>query len=275
MAVLFAAALHASWNSIVKSGTGRLQSIILISLFAAGISAFILPFVPFPQAAAWPWLLASVGLHIGYKMFLVLAYRAGDMGQVYAIARGTAPLLVAAGMFLVFDESLSLAAMGGMLLLVTGVLLMCVRGGHEAGRFQLHAVLFALTTSIFIALYTIADGIGARRNGSALGYAPWMFFLDGCFMLAILVLWRGSQGLRIIRHHWQTTALGGAMMLASYWTVIWAMTVMPIALVSALRESSVLFGVLLSVLLLKEPLTRWRVISVIAVVTGVVIMRLA
>lgn len=253
----------------------HLLSIILISLGAAAASALALPFVEVPQAAAWPWLIVSVILHVGYKLFLVKAYRAGDLGQVYAIARGTAPLLVALSMAMLFSEKLDAMTILGIFLLVTGVWLMCVRGGRTHDRLQGKAVFFALVTSAFICSYTIADGVGARSNGSAHGYAVWMFVIDGCLMLLIFLGLHRKNSLGILKKTWRVTAGGGAMMACSYWIAIWAMTQAPIAVVSALRESSVLFATLISVFILKEPLTRWRAASAGAIVAGILVMRLA
>jgi drug/metabolite transporter (DMT)-like permease len=275
LAVLFAAALHASWNAVVKGGLDRFMSIVLISLGAGAVSLVALPFFPVPGAAAWPWLLLSVVLHVGYKMFLVMAYRAGDLGQVYSIARGTAPLLVCGAMFLFFDEALTPSALAGVFVLVSGVWLMCVRGGHSAAGLQGRAVGFALVTSAFIASYTITDGIGARANGAAHGYAVWMFFLDTCLMLAVLLARRGGAGLKVVARNWTRALGGGLMMVTSYWIIIWAMTVAPIAMVSALRESSVLFATLISVVILKERLTRWRAVAAVAIVAGILLTRIA
>lgn len=274
-AVLFAAALHASWNAVVKSGLDRFLSIVLISLGAGAVSLVALPFFPVPHVAAWPWLLLSVVLHVGYKMFLVLAYRAGDLGQVYSIARGTAPLLVCGAMFFLFDEALSPMGLAGVFVLVSGIWLMCVRGGHRDSKLQGRAVRYALVTSAFIASYTITDGIGARANGAAHGYAVWMFFLDTCLMLGILLLRRGCAGLTLVAGKWRDALLGGLMMVTSYWIIIWAMTVAPIAMVSALRESSVLFATLISVIILREPITRWRALAAVAIVTGILLTRMA
>lgn len=274
-AVMLAAALHASWNALVKSGLDRFLSISLISFGASALSLVALPFFSFPTAAAWPYVLISVALHVGYKMFLIRAYKSGDLGQVYAIARGTAPLLVSVAMLLIFGESLTPVAMGGVMLLICGVWFMSIRGGRELGRIERPAILFALITSAFIASYTITDGVGARINGSPNGYAAWMFFLDGCLMVILFGAGRGMDGFSVVARHWKIALGGGAMMVASYWTIIWAMTVSPIALVSALRESSVLFAALISVFVLKEPLTRWRIMAAIAIVAGIVLTKMA
>lgn len=274
MAVLFAAALHAGWNAIVKINLDRFLSITLISLASGTVALFVLPFVAVPSAAAWPWLALSVFLHTGYKLFLIEAYRAGDLGQVYPIARGSAPLLVSFVMMFVFGETLTPAAMAGIGLLVAGVWLMSIRGGRDLARIEGKAIAFALGTSMFIASYTVTDGLGARINGEADGYAFWLFALEALSMLSILLFKRGLPGFSAMRPYWLSGLAGGGMSLGAYWIAIWAMTAAPIALVAALRESSVLFAALISVLFLREPPTGWRIISAIVIVAGIVITRI-
>lgn len=273
-AVLVAAALHAGWNAIVKVGHDRFLSITLISIAAAVISLPALPFVAVPRAEAWLWLLGSVLLHTGYNLFLIQAYRAGDLGQVYPIARGAAPLLVSLVMVLGFGETLTPAAMAGVGLLVAGVWLMSVRGGRDLAKLERGAVAAALATSVFIAAYTVSDGLGARVSGSAPGYALWLFLLDGAAMLAILLAVRGGGAAAALRPYWRSGLAGGAMSLGAYSIAIWAMTVAPIALVAALRESSVLFAAAISVLVLREPPTAWRMLSALTILAGVVLARL-
>lgn len=274
MAVLLAAAFHAGWNAIVKIDLDRFLSVTLISAAACVVALPMLPFVAIPTAAAWPWLLFSLCLHTGYKLFLIQAYRTGDLGQVYPIARGAAPLLVSGIMLFVFGESLTPAAMAGIALLATGVCLMSVRGGRDRAQLEKKAIGFALTTSIFISGYTVTDGLGARLNGDAHGYAIWLFVLDGLIMLGIMLALRGGRGFRALGPYWKSGLAGGTMALGAYWIVIWATTKAPIALVSALRESSVLFAAAISIFILREPLTRWRVISALAIVTGIVATRM-
>jgi drug/metabolite transporter (DMT)-like permease len=273
VAVLAAAALHAGWNAIVKVGLDRFLSVSLISISAALVAAFALPFVSPPLVAAWPWLLLSVALHTGYKLFLIQAYRAGDLGQVYPIARGAAPLLVSLVMTFAFGEALSAPAIVGIALLMAGVCLMSVRGGRDLARLETRAIAFALATSVFIASYTLTDGLGARVNQSAHGYAIWLFFCDGLVMLGILVAARGFGGVAALRPYWRGGLAGGAMSFSAYWIAIWAMTVAPIALVAALRESSVLFAAAISVVVLREPLTAWRSVAAVAIVIGIVFAR--
>lgn len=272
-AVLLAAAFHAGWNAIVKIDLDRFLSVTLISLASGTVGLALLPFVAFPQAAAWPFIVVSSILHTGYKLFLIRAYRAGDLGQVYPIARGTAPLLVSIVMVWFFGEHLSISAAVGIAVLVAGVWLMSARGGRDLARLDGGAVGYALMTSLFIASYTVVDALGARTNGDAHGYAFWLFALDGVSMLAVLLAARGPRSLAALAPFWKSGLAGGGMSVGAYWIVIWAMTVAPVALVAALRETSVLFASAISVLILREPLSRWRALSALMIVAGIVATR--
>lgn len=272
--VLLAAALHAGWNAVVKLGLDRLAAITLIAGASALVATAALPFVEPPRPDAWPWLLLSVGLHVGYNLVLAQAYHSGDFGQVYPIARGSAPLIVTAVMALALDEVPSPLALSGTLLLVGGVWLLSARGGRDLARLEPRAFAFALATSCFIASYTLTDGHGARLAGGAHGYTMWLFALDGWAMLLLLGALRGPRALARLRPHWRSGIAGGAMSLGAYWIAIWAMTQAPVALVAALRESSVLFATAIAVVVMREPLTRWRSASAVAIVAGVAMLRL-
>jgi drug/metabolite transporter (DMT)-like permease len=273
-AVLFAAACHAGWNAAIKKGLDPLATTVLISIGAALVAAPFVPVVGLPAAAAWPWVAASVLIHLVYFAALIESYRAGDMGQVYPIARGSAPLLTAAGTALLIGERIGLTAWIGVLLLAAGVVLMSVRGGRDLARLDRRAVGFALFTAVTICAYSLVDGIGARRAGSAHAYSAALFVGIGPVMTVYALARRGPGVMAIMRRHWGTGLAGGALQLGSYGIAIWAMTVAPIAIVAALRETSVLFGALIAVIVLGEPLRAVRVAAAMAIVIGLVLIRL-
>lgn len=273
-AVLLAAFFHASWNALIKVKLDPFLAIVLIAAAAAVISLPLLPFVPVPPLAAWPWLIASVITHVGYYVGLARAYRAGDMGQVYPIARGTAPLMTAAGGALLLGENFSLAGWAGILALTFGVFLLSMRGGSGLAHLNRRAVGYALFTAVTICLYSLVDGIGARTAGNAHGYALWLFVIDGAFITSIALMSYGTTVVPSMLHHWRTGLAGGVLSLTAYWIVIWAMTVAPIALVASLRETSVLFGTIIAVIFLKEPLRPIRVAAALLIMAGIAAIRL-
>lgn len=275
LAVLAAAALHAGWNALVKLKVEPLLAICLISI-ACGV--VILPlafFVTIPSQASWPFILGSLAVHLVYYTALAEAYRLGDLGQVYPIARGSAPLMTATGALLLFGEHLSTGAWAGVTVLAFGILLLALRGGRAMARFNGRSVAFALLTALSIAAYTLIDGRGARISESVGGYIVWLFVLDGVMMLAFGIWWYGAAPMLTVgRQSWVLVTCGGAFATASYAIAIWAMTVAPIALVAAVRESSVLFAGLLAIVMLKEPIVPLRIVSALIVAAGLVLIRL-
>jgi drug/metabolite transporter (DMT)-like permease len=273
-AVLVAAACHASWNALIKIRLDPFLAIVLISALAGIVALPLLFFVPVPPLAAWPWLIASVITHVGYYVGLSSAYRLGDMGQVYPIARGTAPLMTAAGGALLVGENFSLVGWAGIVGLTSGVFLLSMRASGDLAHLNRRAVGFALFTAVTICCYSLVDGIGARTAGNAHGYALWLFVIDGAFITGIAVAWRGTGSIGEMAPYWKSGLIGGVLSLVAYWIVIWAMTVAPIALVAALRETSVLFGAVIAVVILKEPLRATRIVAAVLIVFGITLIRL-
>lgn len=273
-AVLAAAFLHAAWNAVVKVALDRFSSILLLALCQSGLALLLLPLFPAPGLASWPWLAASALLHTGYKLFLIRAYVHGDMSQVYPLARGTAPLIVAIVGAVALGEPMTPLKALAVAAIALGVVVMSLRGGAELVRIPPRALAWALGTAAFTASYTLADAVGARLSGSVSGFTLWMFVLDGLGMLAFALAARGPAALRGLASAWGAGLAAGAMSLLSYWIAIWAFTQAPVALVAALRETSVLFAMLIAVLVLKEPagIGRWTAAGLILL--GVVLLRL-
>jgi drug/metabolite transporter (DMT)-like permease len=272
-AVLFGAACHAGWNAFLKIRLEPFSAMALIAVMSAIVVLPVVPFVGVPPVAAWPWVAASVAFHLGYFIGLTEAYRTGDMGQVYPIARGSAPLMTAVASTLFIGEAIGLRGWLGILVLVSGVFLLSMRGGRDL-HFDRRAVAFALFTAVTICGYSVVDGLGARAAGSAHAYTVWLFLLDGLMMLVFVLLRRGRAVFGEYVNFWKEGLIGGTLSLAAYWIAIWAMTVAPIALVAALRETSVLFAAVIAVVILKEPLQRPRIIAALMIVTGLVLIRL-
>src|SRR5712692_7601254 len=273
-AVLFAAACHAAWNATIKRGLDPLATTVLISIGAAAVSGLLLPVVGWPAGAAWPWCGASVLIHLVYFAALIESYRVGDMGQVYPIARGSAPLMTAIATTAFIGERLGLLGWSGILLLVAGVMLLSLRGGRDLARLDKKAVGFALFTAVTICAYSVVDGVGARLAGSANAYSVALFVGIGPVMAIYALARRGREVIPAMGRHWGTGLGGGALQLGSYGIAIWAMTVAPIAIVAALRETSVLFGTLIAVVFLKEPMRTGRIVAALMIVSGLVSIRL-
>jgi drug/metabolite transporter (DMT)-like permease len=196
------------------------------------------------------------------------------MGQVYPIARGTAPLMTATASTFLLGEALGLAASLGIAVLAGGIFLMSLRGGRDIAKLDRRAVGFALFTAVTICGYSLVDGIGARTAGNAHSYTAALFVCDGLLMAAFALIRRGSGVVVDMGRNWKAGLIGGALSLIAYWIAIWAMTVAPIALVAALRETSVLFGALIAVVVLREPLRLTRIAAAVMIVAGLALIRL-
>ena len=273
-AVLAAAIMHAAWNAMIKQRLDRFLSISLMSFAMGLLSLACLPFVAIPQGITWFWIILSALLHTGYKIYLIRAYDSGDLAQIYPLARGAAPLIMALAGVLLLSEILSPTMATGIIVLCVGIGLMAARGGVQLERLSGLAISNALITSLFIAGYTLTDGIGARTAPTASSYAVWMFAIDGFWMALFCMVMRGRQAFVSVLPEWRSGLVTGALSLGAYWIVIWAMTKAPIAAVAALRETSILFAVLISVVFLKERLTGWRSLACLLIVAGVIVLRM-
>ena len=274
LAVLFAAACHAGWNALIKVGLDPLSTTTLISLGAGLVALALVPLVGVPTWAAWPWLIASVIVHLCYFASLIESYRTGDLGQVYPIARGSAPLMTAAATTVFIGEKLSLAGWTGIFSLVAGVLLLSARGGRELAEVDRRAIGFALFTALTICAYSVVDGIGARLSANPNAYSVWLFIGIAVVMLPYAIYRDGPDVIPAMRRFWRRGLAGGALQLLSYGIAIWAMTAAPIAVVAALRETSVLFGAVIAVVVLKEPLRAARIVAACLIVCGLILIRL-
>jgi drug/metabolite transporter (DMT)-like permease len=274
-AVLFAAACHAGWNALIKIGLDPLSTTTLISVGGGLVSLAFLPWFGIPAPESWPWLIASVVIHLVYFAGLAEAYRTGDLGQVYPIARGSAPLMTAAVATVYVGERLSAGGWVGVTVLVAGVFLLSLRGGRDLTKFDRRGVGFALFTAAVICVYSIVDGVGGRLSGNTNAYTAWMF-LGTAMVLLPYTMWRNGPGVvRAISPYWFRGLVGGCLLLLSYSIVIWAWSVAPIAIVAALRETSVLFGAAIAVIVLKEPLRPTRIAAALMIVAGLVAIRAA
>lgn len=272
--VLAAAAMHASWNAVVKVDLERYLSITLLAIVAALLSAFALPFVPLPHAAVWPWILLSMVLHTGYVLCLAQSYKTGELGQVYPLARGGAPLLIALATVGIGIEKISLGGFVGVLLLTGGICLLSRRSRRHPVHLERQTLVYTFATAVFIAAYTVVDGVAARLDQSPHAVTLWIFFGQGVLMLGLLLARRGPASLPVLAHRWKGGLASGALSLGAYWLIVWAMTLAPITLVAALRETSVLFATLLSAIVLHERLTPTRAVASMVILVGVMVIRL-
>jgi drug/metabolite transporter (DMT)-like permease len=311
LAVLGAGFLHAGWNALLKSSPGG-DALLDTATVVAGSSVWglaVVPFVPLPAAAAWPYMAMSAVIHFGYYLTLAQAYRTGDLSFAYPLMRGTAPLIVTL-LGIAFLRELPTAPMAlGILLISVGIVSIAfarsdasprrgapreARGSREGesalrptrdasvhtppqGGRRKHppsAAYWAFANAALIAIYTLVDATGARVSGNAASYVSWLIFLEGLPFLVWVVSRRGRVAVRYLRSSALRGLVGGACSLAAYGIVLWAMTRAPVAAVAALRETSVLFAALMGSFWLKEKFGLPRLAGAVSVVLGIAVLKL-
>ncbi|MGR2706043.1 EamA family transporter [Pseudomonas sp. IB20] len=268
--IMLGAALHATWNAVVKGGVDKLLTTCLIASLASLIALAAIPFLALPAPESWPFIGASVILQVLYFVLVASTYRIADMSQTYPIMRGTAPLVVATVSVFVLAEPLSAFAWLGIAVISLGILSMAVAplSGQRKG------LILALINAGVIASYTLIDGLGVRKSGAPVAYTLWIFLLTGIPLAAWALAARRGVFRDYVSRNWRLGIVGGVGTIASYGLALWAMTAAPIATVSALRETSILFGVGISAWVLKEHLTRARIVAACVIAAGAMLLRL-
>ncbi|MBP7240523.1 EamA family transporter [Amaricoccus sp.] len=272
LAVLFGAALHAGWNAVVKSGPDKLMTTVLLAAVSGLVGLAALPFLEQPAAAAIPYLLASAVVQVLYFTLVAAAYRATDMSRAYPLMRGLAPALVAVFAAAALGEHLGPLAWAGVALISSGVFAMTF--GHSGPTSRLGTAL-ALANAVVIACYTLIDGAGVRVSGAPVAYAMWLFLLNAVPLVAWALLARRRAFLAYAERHWRLGLAGGVGNLGSYGLALWAMTYAPVAVVAALRETSILFGMAIASLALHERIGPARLAAAALIVAGAASLRLA
>jgi len=272
LVVLLGALLHASWNVLAKSGGDPLIDTTLILLGGSVLAVVALPLLPAPARESWPFIATSSVLQVAYFWLVGAAYRSGDVSLAYPLMRGTAPLLVALASGLVLGERLGGGALAGVLIICAGVLTMAA--SQRGRRADWRTMRFALANAVVIASYTLVDGEGARRSGDPMTYTLAIFLVSCVLFVPWVARRHGDALLHAVRARWHLGLGGGACIILSYALALWAMTRAPIAPVAALRETSILFGLVLARLALHERPSAARVAAGVLILIGAGTLRL-
>ncbi|MFF5402518.1 EamA family transporter [Streptomyces misionensis] len=270
-AVLTAAVLHAVWNSIAHRIPDKLIGFTLISLACTGCAAVLVCCAPLPPAGAWPFLAASAALQVASQLFLLRAYELGEFGQMYPLARGVAPLLVAIASVTLLGGTLSPVQATGVLLVSGGLAALAPASGR-IGRAQLPALGAALGSGTIIASYTLVDGVGVRHSSDVLAYTAWLFLLQGPVIPLIALARRRGRLLAQLRPVAGTGLAGGVLSMTAYGLVVWAQAHGQVAAVAALRETGILVAAVIATLVFREPFGRLRLVAGAVVLTGIGLM---
>jgi drug/metabolite transporter (DMT)-like permease len=270
-AVLVAAVTHATWNAIAHGIKDQLIAFTLVGTGGALCAVVIAPFAPLPASGAWPYLLASVVIHMAYQYLLMKSFSLGDFGQVYPIARGIAPLVVTILAAVFIGEIPDAWQTAGVLVASVG-LAGAALWGMRGKRQQWPAVAAAVGTGLTIAAYTVTDGVGVRASGTALGYIAWLLLLQGTLIPLTALAVRRGELLPQLRPVAARGLLGGGLSVLAYGLVLWAQTRAELAPIAALRETSIIAGALIGAVLFKERFGRPRIVAAALVVAGIGLM---
>ncbi len=272
LAVLGSAFLHALWNALIKTGTSRLGAMVILSIGEVPIGLAVAAFRPLPAPEVWIWVLMAGCAHFFYKFFLTYAYERGDLSRVYPIARGAAPLIVAVVGSVLLADHLTVQEFAGIIVLGLGILLMA-QGIFQNGENR-KMLPFALGSACATATYTLLDGTGARISGDAIAYVAWVFVADGVFFAAGMLAFKGLDVVPRNGRAWTAGLVAAAASYGAYAVSVWAMTRAPIAVVAAVRETSILFAVLIGWLVFGEKMTGGKALAAAVIVSGVILTRL-
>jgi drug/metabolite transporter (DMT)-like permease len=267
-AVLGAAVTHAIWNAIAHGIKDQTLAFALIGVGGIAVGIPLVIVAAMPRAECWPYLLASVAIHVFYNLLLMQCYRLGEFGQVYPLARGTSPLVVTILAAIFIHEHLSLLQVGGVLVVSAGLAVL-VLAGRRPGRAAFAA---AVGTGLTIAAYTTVDGVGVRLSGSPVGYIGWLMVLESLGVPMFAVARRRDVLLKQPRRILLAGLAAGALSVLAYGLVLWAQTRGALAPIAALRETSVIFGAIIATLVFREPFGRTRITATVLVAAGIVLL---
>ena len=272
--LLFAALMSATWNAIVKGGPNKYLHAVLVANSAALIAVIFLPFLQQPAPQAWLCIGASAVLQVVYYGFLAAAFRAGDMSHAYPLMRGTAPLLVSLASGPLIGESLSLGRWVGVVMICTGVMALAWEMRRYRASANSAVVKYGLLNAVVIAAYTVIDGFGVRRSGTAVSYTLWNLLLTALILSIWTMLTRCKEFFDYAEGRLPVALIGGLATVMSYGIVLWAMTQAPIAAVAALRETSMIFVLAIAVVVFKERAGPRRYAATVLIAGGAVAIRL-
>jgi drug/metabolite transporter (DMT)-like permease len=271
LAVLAAAVTHAVWNAIAHGIKDQTLAFALIGVGGAAVSVPLVIVTAVPRSSSWPYLLASVGIHVFYILLLMQCYRLGEFSQVYPLARGVSPLVVTVLAAAFVHEHLAPTQIGGVAVVSAGLAFL-VFGGRRPGR---GAFLAAVGTGLTIAAYTTVDGVGVRASASPVGYIGWLILLQSLCVPLFAAIRRRDVLLKQSRRILLSGLLAGALSVLAYGLVLWAQTKGALAPIAALRETSVIFGAIIGTLVFHEPFGRARITATVLVVVGIVLLNVA
>ena len=274
LAIIFSAFLHAIWNAMVKKGDDKYISLTAVVLGHVPISIVIIFFTPTLSFQSIPYIFISAIFLTGYEWCLLSAYRLEDYTKVYPIARGSAPIFIVIFSLLFFNINILTFELIGILAISLGIIILSFQNFKDIKNYS--AIFYAFATGFFICCYSITDGFGGRVSYSPINYTAWLMIFNATVTFPILlVVMKKTDALRgVLSKGKKIFLVGGPLSYIAYATVVWAFTHAPVPLVAALRETSIIFALLIGSFFLKEKLTFIKTISILIIFIGVIFLKL-
>ena len=271
--VLLAALFHATWNFLVKRSTDPYQGMTSVVGGHIPFGAIAILWSPALSISAWYYVAAGAILHTGYQIFLLNSYRYGDLSKVYPLARGAAPLITAVVSTVLLGEAYDQLQVAALFIITLGIISLTLTPSTSNSENRFKTSILAIVTATFISAYSVVDGVGARIAGTALGFYGYLTIINAIIFSVFVTIIRPGMVRKAVTHELRGTLFSGGISFFAYGLVIWSFTKAPIALVAALRETSVIFALVLGIFILKEKLTWLKLVAIIATLTGVILLR--
>ena len=264
--LLIAALSHAACHSILKYNKNPLGILGITSIFEIIIFTPLVLTVPFPSPYIWVLIIVSALLHGSYRLLVIYSYNYGDLSFIYPIARGSSSLLLAIISLIYLTDKISLLGFIAIVMVCIGLFLISY---SDRLKFNYSAFGLGVLTAIMITTYTLVDGIGVRHSINPYTFLYWMLLLNGTPALLASFFFK-NNGLRIINKNLILIGIAfGVLAPLAYGLAVWCMQYLPIAYVSSMRETSIIFATLIGTIILKENTASKRIAPSIFIVAGI------
>lgn len=267
--VILSAIANAVWNALVKSAGDRTLTMVAIRTAGLILGLIALPFVDWPASESWKWLALTAAVMFAYYALLIRSYGVGDMSVVYPLARGLAPVLTTIAAFFAIGETLGPGQIVAVVMISLGIMALSFGAGASGP-----AVGFALATGVSVATYSFFAGLGVRTAGTVLGFQACLEIVTGLGMLCYGVVARRADLRTYARRHGAVGLFAGAVSVLGFLAYLVAARSLPLGPVSALRETSVIFGAVLGTIVLKEGFGPRRIAAAVLVTAGIMLLAL-
>ena len=272
LVVLSAALMHAAWNSIIQSSSNSFLESFNFAIWKVPLTLILIIFLPIPHSDSWPYIATSIVVHFIYTYSFVYTYTRNELSQVYPIFRGFPPLIILLLSYFILKENISITGWIAVIVTSLGIISISFMGSKINFKSSISITIVAFS----IVAYSMIDGMGARLSMQSFSYIAWVFFIHWSIYSIFVIYQQGYETcINHVKIHYLKGIFAGGISLLGYSLILWAMTKAPIPYVAALRETSIIFVGIIGYLFLSEKMTIYKVLSLLTIVIGATLLRLA